>query len=201
MLDILAHTLQHPTVKLGIMLCLVGKQGCGKGHVWEAIERFIGEKPRTFSTQEPQRDVWGDNNSNMKNAFFVRIAEVNYEAFQGMKGKMRTLVTDKTVRVRELYSKAINVKNYTRFFLDTNFVNAIPDENGERRFFVVKCNEAMIGNAAYFATLGAAIADDRVIRALFDFLMARPIKRMYLGKDIPIGEYQQELKDAHRSTR
>ena len=49
MLDILAHALQHPTVKLGIMLCLVGKQGCGKGHVWDAI---IGETPSTFSTME-----------------------------------------------------------------------------------------------------------------------------------------------------
>eukprot|EP00966_Prymnesium_polylepis_P007566 173664-Prymnesium_polylepis.1 len=29
--------------------------------------------------------------------------------------------------------------------------------------------------------------------------MARNIKRMYLGKDIPIGEYQKELKDARRS--
>jgi hypothetical protein len=38
-----------------------------------------------------------------------------------------------------------------------------------------------------------------VIRAFFDFLKARKIKKMYLGKDIPVGNYAKALKDSHRS--
>ena len=201
MLNILAHALQYPNVKLGIMLCLVGPQGCGKGHVWDIIQRLIGGETttQTFSTDEPQKDVWGDNNGRMKNAFFVRIAEVAKSAFSGMVGKMRGKITDNPIRVRDLYCTATNVKSYARFFLDTNYRDAIPDEHGERRFFITDCNEEKIGDDGYWVALRDAIADDRVIRALYDFLIVRDIKPMYLGKDIPIGAYQKVLKDTRRS--
>ena len=199
LLDILSHAVQYPTKKLGIMLCLVGKFGCGKSTVWEIIQRLIGSEPQTFTTDEPQKDVWGDNNGRMKTAFFVRVAEVAKSAFDGMIGKMRSKITDSPIRVRELYCAAANVANYSRFFLDTNYRNAIPDEHGERRFFIIDCNEEKIGDKAYWLALHAAMADDRVIRALFEFLMARKIKPMYFGKDIPIGDYQMALKDSRRS--
>ena len=197
-LNILAHAIQYPNVKLGIMLCLVGKQGCGKSCVWEIIERLMGSRS-CFTTSKPDKDVWGDNNGRMKDAFYVRITEADKKKFAGYVGEMRTIVTDSTIRVRSLYCTAANVKSYTRFFLDTNFVDSIPDEHGERRFFIIKCNEEKIGDDAYFEALRAAIADDRAIRALFDFLKARKIKSMYLGKDIPVGKYQKELKDSRRS--
>eukprot|EP00966_Prymnesium_polylepis_P167835 3879826-Prymnesium_polylepis.1 len=136
-LDILAHAIQYPNVKLGIMLCLVGKQGCGKGHVWETIERLMGLRS-CFTTDKPDRDVWGDNNGRMKDAFYVRITEADKKKFAGYVGEMRTIVTDSTIRVRSLYCTATNVKSYARFFLDTNYVDSIPDEHGERRFFIIK---------------------------------------------------------------
>ncbi len=59
----------------------------------------------------------------------------------------------------------------------------------------------MIGhNEDYFTPLREEVlADDRVIRALYDFLMARSIKPTYHGKDIPVGEYARALKDSKRS--
>ena len=131
------------------MLCLVGKQGCGKGTVWEMIERIIGEHG-CFTTDEPQKDVWGDNNGRMKDTFFVRIQEASKAQFIGYVGKLRGKVTDNPIRIRDLDCATANVKNYSRFFLDTNFNDAIPDDPGERRFFIIKCNEAMIDNEEYF---------------------------------------------------
>ena len=43
------------------------------------------------------------------------------------------------------------------------------------------------------------MADDRVIRAFYDFLLVRDIKPTYHGKDIPVGAYQRALKDSRRS--
>jgi hypothetical protein len=39
-----------------------------------------------------------------------------------------------------------------------------------------------------------------VIRALYDFLSHRVVKPMYHEADIPIGEYQRDLRDSNRST-
>jgi hypothetical protein len=58
----------------------------------------------------------------------------------------------------------------------------------------------MVGhNEDYFTPLREVLADDRVIRALYDFLKARSIKPTYHGKDIPVGEYARALKDSKRS--
>ena len=92
-------------------------------------------------------------------------------------------------------------RGYARFFIDTNRVDAIPDEHGERRYFIIKCDEAMIGHDAdYFIPLREEVlADDRVIRALYEFLLARVIRPSYHGPDIPVGEYARALKDSKRS--
>ena len=86
MLNILAHAVQYPNVKLGIMLCLVGKQGCGKGHVWELIERMVGLRS-CFTTSKPDKDVWGDNNSRMKDAFFCSHHRSGQEEVQWLRGR------------------------------------------------------------------------------------------------------------------
>ena len=64
---------------------------------------------------------------------------------------------------------------------------------------MIKCCECKIDDHVYWERLGNAMADDRVIRALYDFLKARTIKAMYFGKDIPVGEFQKDLKEHNRS--
>ena len=198
MLNLLAHAIQHPKEKLGIMLCLVGKQGTGKERVWNVIQRVWGTDV-CFATEEPDKDIWGDNNAKMKDASFVRLVESNKKQFKDNIGKLRNKLTDNPIRVRELYCKAANVKNYSRFFGDSNDLDAYPDEHGERRLFIIKCSEERIGDAEYFAKLIDVIGDENAIRAFYEFLRDRKIKKMYLGKDIPVGEFQKKLKDHNRS--
>ena len=198
LLDWLAHLLQHPSLKFGVMCCLVGVQGLGKGQLWDAIERMVGSHA-CFETNDPARDVWGDNNDNMRTAFMVRICESNSKAYAGQIGTVRNMITDPKIRVRSLYGAAVNVRSFFRGFGDSNDRNAYPDTDNERRFFVLNCNPAKLGDAAYMKALGEAIADDRVIRALYLLLKARTgIKERYSKADIPVGEFARELKASKR---
>ena len=197
MLDLLAHAVQHPDMKVGVVICLVGKQGCGKGTVWEIIKRLVGDRG-CFTTKKPDRDVFGHFNGRMKDAFFVQMTECNKKKLADE--ALKDVITGHTIDVHEKYCPVVEVKSYARFFIDTNSPDAIPDEHGERRYFIIKCNEAMIGhNEDHFDPLREVLADDRVIRAFFDFLKARTIKPTYHGKDIPVGEYALALKDSKRS--
>jgi hypothetical protein len=198
MLDLIAHAIQHPGVKVGIMMCLVGVQGCGKTIVWDMIRRLVGKKA-CFSTPLPEKDVWGDNNVAMKDAIFVRLSETKKSSFKKDIGFVRTIVSDKEVRVRSLFCNAMVVRSFVRFFADSNSLDAFPDEEDERRFFIILCSIARLGDMAYFELLNGILDDDRVIRVLYDFLSHRVVKEMYHASDIPIGEYQQDLKDANRS--
>eukprot|EP00966_Prymnesium_polylepis_P198261 4594600-Prymnesium_polylepis.1 len=62
LLDLLAHAVQYPEDKVGIMLCLVGPKSCGKTKIWELIQAVFG-LIASFETEQPQLDIWGDNNS------------------------------------------------------------------------------------------------------------------------------------------
>ena len=198
LLHVLAHAVQHPGIKVGIVACLVGLQGCGKGTVWEIIERLVGDLC-CFSTKKPERDVYGNFNGRMKDAFFVRMAECTKAKLQS--DELKDIITGHKIDVHEKYCPVVEVRSYARFFIDTNRVDAIPDEHGERRYFIIKCNEEMIDHIDdYFIPLrDEVLADDRVIRAFYDFLKARTIKPTYHGKDIPVGEYARALKDSKRS--
>ena len=46
--------------------------------------------------------------------------------------------------MRSLYGASQMVRSYTRYFMDTDQWDSIPDEDGERRFFVICCNPEMI---------------------------------------------------------
>ena len=198
LLDLIAHAVQHPDKKLGVVICLVGAQGCGKGTVWDIIERLVGGSG-CFTTKKPERDVFGHFNGRMKDAFFVRMAECTKKKLEA--DELKDIITGHKIDVHEKYCPVVEVKSYARFFIDTNRVDAIPDEHGERRYFIIKCNEAMIGHDPdYFIPLREEVlADDRVIRAFFEFLRARTIKPSYHGNDIPVGEYARALKDSKRS--
>ena len=112
------------------------------------------------------------------------------------------MITDPTIRVRSLYGAAAIVRSYFRGFGDSNDRNAFPDSDNERRFLVLNCNPAKVGDPAYFNALAAAIGDDRVIRALYLWLKAREgVKQRYNKDDIPVGEYGRELKAAKRTVQ
>ena len=197
-LDLLAHSVQHPEIKLGIMMCLVGPKGAGKTLLWNLIQAIFG-KLSCFETESPDRDVWGDNNSCIMDKYWVRITEASRKKFAGYIGEVRTKITDTTVRVRALYGAPVNLKSFHRFFCDTNYRDAIPDEHDERRFFVVDCCGAKIGDRSYFSRVAAAIESPEGVRAFYDFLRQRPCKKHYVGDDIPVGELARKLKDHNRS--
>lgn len=198
LLDLLAQSAQYPQNKLGIMICLVGPKGCGKTILWSLIMAVFGEGA-CFETEKPDLDIWGDNNSCIMGKFFLRIMEAKKKGFKDHIEAARAKITDPTIRVRALYGAADNIKSYHRFYLDTNNEDAIPDEHDERRFFIVKCSDAMIGQHGYFEELANAIKSPAGVRAFYEFLMARPCKPHYMGKDIPVGEFARKLKDHNRT--
>ena len=198
LLDLLAQSVQYPQNKLGIMICLVGPKGCGKTILWTLIQAMIGHGA-CFETEKPDLDIWGDNNSCIMGKYFLRIMEATKKGFKDHIEAARAKITDEVMRVRALYGAADNIKSFHRFYLDTNNEDCIPDEHDERRFFIIKCSDEKIGQHEYFADLADAIKSPAGVRAFYEFLMARPCKPHYMGKDIPVGDFARKLKDHNRS--
>ena len=107
-LNLLAQSVQYPEHKLGICIVDVGVKGCGKTTKAEIRERMYGEG-QCFRTEQPQRDVWGDNNAVILGKFSVQIAEGDKQQFKDSMNAVKTKITDGKIRVRALYGAPQNV--------------------------------------------------------------------------------------------
>lgn len=197
-LDLMAHLVQYPGEKPGILVNLVGNQGIGKGQLWEIMVRLVGDDA-SFETIEPERDILGDNNCRMRTAILVRFCEADPKTMRSLVHKLRNFVTDRTLRVRALYGTPQNILSYHRAWADSNRVDSIPDTDSERRFFNLLCNPEKRDDKAYWEALQVAIEDDKAIRALFLWLKARKdVKVRYSRSDLPDSELSRALKAGNR---
>ena len=63
----LAQMIQYPAVKTTLIV-FQSAEGCGKGRLFTLIEQIIGSG-KYLETSNPERDVWGNFNAPMANAF------------------------------------------------------------------------------------------------------------------------------------
>ena len=198
-LDWMAHLFQYPQIKIGIMLCLVSKlKGTGKTTVWEVLKAMVS----MLSSWESQhtKDICGDNNGKMLDRLLVRLVETGRKEFIQNINALKSMITDPTIRIRNLYEAAMTIDSFHRLFCDTNELDAIPDTDGERRFFIVLWQPVHARDKAYYTAFYDEIVKNPVaLRAVYEFLMARPIQKHYNESDIPLSAFQKKVRAVNRS--
>ena len=159
LIEWLANAVQNPAERSGLVFCISGPPGCGKGLLWKLICRLFGT---SVCCQTSTRDVWGSNNA--RDAVFVNICEAAPHTFMG---DLKSIVTDPVMRVRTRnYQPAADISIRARFIINTN--QPVADVTG--RIVDLDCSADMVGNQAYFVELITAINDDEVIGAMHNWL-------------------------------
>lgn len=77
----------------------------------------------------------------MENSFIVFVDEVQTRALQneqGVMAKLRNFITEEMVPIRQMYSNAIEVPNYTNWIFSSNMPDPVTIKKGDRRFNVGK---------------------------------------------------------------
>ena len=59
--------IQYPEVK-SVVVVLISEEGAGKGLLLRFLKGMLGGK-KVFESSKPKRDVWGDFNVHMKDAW------------------------------------------------------------------------------------------------------------------------------------
>ena len=83
----LAQMVQHPAEKSNSVI-LVSKPGAGKGRLLLMLSVWLGKK-KVFEPSNPKRDVWGDFNGPMKEAFLVNLNEISPKDFFRLTGSTK----------------------------------------------------------------------------------------------------------------
>lgn len=193
----LAQMVQYPQHK---SMCIIYKsgEGTGKNTLIEFIGAILGEN-KLFETSKPDKDVWGDFNGKMKEAFLVHLTEIDYKKCTD-KSAIYNLITDATITINEKGKNQYTVNSYHRFLGSTNSDYPIFDAAGGRRFLLIECSDEMKGNSEYFINLRKYTHDPIVQRTFYDFLMNYETKPIITESDIPKTEFHQKIREASKDT-
>ena len=159
----IAHMLQKPEEKPGVMIVLSSKQGTGKGLFFECLRR-IWSSSTVFTSSI--KDVVGQFNSVLENSYVLILDEAFFHGDRGAWDRMKSLTTESFLRIEAKFQPQRQVNSLHRIFASTNHRQFGATTFDDRRHLFFGVAESRVGDFNYFKQLAEAIADDAVIAAM-----------------------------------
>jgi len=197
-IDWIADMIQNPELK-SKMLIFVSKQGAGKNLLLNMIRKMIGNK-KVLESTDPSRDVWGNFNGKMVDAFLVNLSEISAMDFKNAQGKVKALITDDTIIINEKCVKPFTIPSFHHFITFTNEMEAIKPSKDDRRNCLIQCSDELIkvGKTdqqlevieTYIETFVKTMNDTDSVKTIFEWLKSRPVDD-FLSKPFPMTEFHK----------
>jgi hypothetical protein len=175
----LAHMLQRPEEKPGIIIVLLGGQGTGKGTFFRIL-RAIWD--RTTIQVSDIEEVIGRFNAALERNYIVCMDEAMFSGDKKAVDRLKSLVTETTCRIEQKYQPARTIDSYHRFFAASNHSQFAHIEQDDRRFAFLRVSDDAKGNHQFFGQISKAIEDPVVIDALFYELVNLDISQFNVRK-------------------
>ena len=131
----IAQMIQYPEVK-SICPTLISKEGSGKGTLIQLLTKMLGGQ-KVLETSTPSRDVWGDFNGVMSDAFFVNLNELSKKETIESEGKIKALITDNAMTINQKGINQYSIRSYHRFMVTTNKEEPINTSKDDRRNMII----------------------------------------------------------------
>lgn len=188
----IAQMIQYPAVK-SVCPILISKEGAGKGRLLQLFTNMLGST-KVFETTQPSRDVWGEFNGLMADAFLVNLNELSKKETMESEGRIKGLITDSTLKINNKGIAQFPIESFHRFIVTTNNENPMGTTQDDRRKFIIRSSDEKCGNKEYFNNLSKLLDDKDVIKTCYEYF--KSIKGMDKFGDIPIpvSEYHKDLK-------
>ena len=191
----LAHAVQHPEIKSAI-ITLVSKPRAGKGTLVEILKVLLGRK-KVLQSSEPKRDVWGDFNGPMKDAYLVNLNEISAKDFYDAYGKYKQLITDGTVMINQKGQDQREMISCHRFLATTNNDDSGPTDEGREVF--IRCSDELIGNTDHFNQMRSVIESEGAMRTFWDYLKSYKCPQHIDHTMFPVTSFHKDLKQQNQS--
>jgi len=154
LVSLMAHVVQFPEKKEGIVVALRGEQGIGKNFFIENFGKLFGNSYIEVLNSEA---LVGKFNKQLQNKLIVFADEI-YTFFGGQDGiKSRNLlkgmITGNDMIIEMKGKDSYVAKNLIRFFFASNSEWVAPVENGDRRYFVLDVSSEKKENGEYFGSI------------------------------------------------
>ena len=195
----IAQAIQYPANKTTVPT-IISKQGAGKGTLIKLITAMFGDK-KVLTTHSADT-VFGRFNNQMLNAYLVNLDEFSPKDVKDCEGKIKGLITEPTISIDTKGVSSVTIKSYHRFINTTNNeFGVFKTEYGDRRNFIVRASDELIGNKQFFENFNNNIIENNnVVKYIYNYLKSIPnLDVFHLANNIPKTSYSEELKEAART--
>lgn len=137
LLDWIAYNVQFPAEKITWAVLVQGVDGGGKSwfsHLFasimggENVRNVVGDSLKETNTS------WAEGR---KMVVFEEVRVAGSSRFEIL-NKMKPYITNATANVRRMRTDWYEVPNVTNYFMLTNYMDALPIDNNDRRYFVLQ---------------------------------------------------------------
>ena len=137
MIQWMAHNVQHPGKKILWTPIVLGIQGDGKTTIINALQQIMGtQNVKSVSNEE----VYSSFNAFASGAAVASLEEIRMIGHNrhDVLNKLKPLITNQSISVVRKGQDAIEVPNCTNYCAFTNFPDALPLDDDDRRWAVFK---------------------------------------------------------------
>ena len=163
LLKYMAHMVQRPEEKPGVMIVLLGGQGTGKG-VYFTLLRAIW--PRTTLQVAKIDQVVGRFTSALERSYIICMDEALFAGDRQAIDSLKSTVTESHLHIEQKYQPSRTIESNHRLFAASNHEHFAHVEQDDRRFVFLRVSEIHRQDTKYFAGIAAAIANPGTIKAL-----------------------------------
>lgn len=188
----IAHSIQRPGEKPQVALNFISNQGVGKNIFSDVLVELYGGTSKKLETSQPERDVWGNFNDMMTDAFLVILSETDKRNALSHDGKIKSLITDGTMVVNPKGLKSFTIDSYHRIIQLTNDKDPVITSNDDRRNVIIRCSDEKKGDSQYFTDLVETFQGKHALRSIYWCFKVMDISEFKLGV-APRTEYHKEI--------
>ena len=163
----LAWAVQNPGSRAEAVLVLQGDEGAGKGTLAAVLLKIFGIYSLPIS--DPKHLI-GSFSGHLQHCIFLFLDEAFWAGNVAAEGRLKNLVTEKTITIEPKYFQTFQVPNVLHIMLASNNDWVVPAGHGSRRYAVFKVSSAKVRNFEYFNELNAEIDGGGAEAMLWDLL-------------------------------
>ncbi len=159
----MAHMIQRPEEKPGVMLVLLGGQGTGKGMFFRLLRAIW---PRTTLQVSDIDQVTGKFNAQLERHYVICMDEALFAGDRRSMDRLKSAITETTVQIEQKYQPSRTIGSVHRFFAASNHEHFAHIDRDDRRFAIFRVSDGRQQDTVYFQEIVVAVSDPAVIGAL-----------------------------------
>jgi len=194
-LDWMANIVKRPHVKTQVPIVISGKQGVGKGIIFDFFREKILGLSISSQIQNPAQDLFSRFSNSHVNKIFLQIDEG--DGLSKFADHLKNLVTADKVHFEVKGLTPDKTSNYINIVITTNHERPVLVETSDRRYVLFKASDVHLSEPNYYQELAAHLKRPEVARAFYDFLCCRDIEEKYpdhFQASRPVTEYYKESR-------